>query len=103
MRLKMSSEYDILYASGMHRIFPSIFSFMHPELNRLTYLFLVSFHSFFPHRVLGSYQNKIIVGFIPQSKAAVFANLTLDFLRHLNNQSLVGESRKSPSVRGNSQ
>lgn len=36
MRLKMSSEYDVLYASGMHRIF----SFMHPELDRLTYLFL---------------------------------------------------------------
>lgn len=66
MRLKMSSEYDILYASGMHRIFP----FMHPELNRLTYLFLLSFHSF-PRRVLESYRNKIIVAFMPEESCSV--------------------------------
>lgn len=70
----MSSESHVLYASGMHRIV----SFMLPELNRLIYLFLFFVHSF-PTRVSGSCQNQMIVGFIPHSKAAAFADLTLDF------------------------
>lgn len=70
---------------------------MHPELNRLTYLFPFSFHSFFPRGVLGSYQNKLIVGFRAHANAAAFARFTLGFLRSLNTPSLVWESRHLPS------